>query len=61
MVTGLLIGDPAKSGHHNLDCVDCLRGTQHRQISRFPFTKVSRPLERVSFDIAGKMRVPDRT
>lgn len=60
-MTGLLIGEPAKTGNRNVDCVDCLRGTQHQQISRFPFTKASRPLERVSFDIAGKMRIPDCT
>lgn len=59
-VTGLVIGDPA-ARDRNIDCVDCIRGTQHQHISRFPFSKASRPLERISFDIAGKMRVPDCT
>ena len=60
-VTGLAIGNPVKVGECNIDRIDCIKGTQHQQISRFPFTKASRPLERVSFDIAGKMRVPDCT
>ena len=60
-VTGMVIGPPTKNGDRNIDCVDCIRGTQHQHISRFPFTKASRPLERVSFDIAGKMRLPDCT
>ena len=60
-VTGMVIGAPTKNGDRNIDCIDCIRGTQHQHISRFPFTKASRPLERVSFDIAGKMRLPDCT
>ena len=44
-----------------MDCPNCLKGSQHQQISRYPFKKATRPLERVSCDIAGKMRCPDCT
>ena len=60
-VTGLIIGEPSKPEDWNIDCVDCIRGTQHQQISRFPFSKALRPLERVSLDIAGKIRLLDCT
>lgn len=60
-VTGIKIGDPVRLRERNLDCVACLKGTQHQTISRYPFMAASRHLERVSCDIAGPMRVPDRT
>lgn len=61
-VTGLKVGSPnAREGERNVDCVDCLKGTQHQTISRFPYTPASKPLERVSFDIAGPMKTPDCT
>ena len=60
-VTGLRIGEPTKIGEWNIDCPDCLKGSQHQQISRYPFKSATRPLERVSCDIAGKMRYPDCT
>ena len=61
MVTGVKIGDPPNVGNHNVDCVECLKGTQHQVISRFPFSKVTKPLERVSADIASPMSCPDCT
>ena len=61
LVTGIRIGDPHSVGQRNIDCVDCLKGTQHQIISRFPFTKTTRPLERVSADICGPMSTSDCT
>ena len=61
LVIGIRIGDPQSVGQRNIDCVDCLKGTQHQIISRFPFTKTTRPLERVSADICGPMPTPDCT
>lgn len=61
LVTGIRIGDPNSVGQRNIDCIDCLKGTQHQIISRFPFTKTTRPLERVSADICGPMPNPDCT
>src|SRR5258705_11643435 len=59
-VVGMEIGDPkVKVGERNIDCADCLRGTQYQLISRYPFTKATRPLERVSADIAGPMKIQD--
>jgi len=61
-VTGMEIGDPTtKPGKRNIDCADCLRGSQHQIISRYPFSKVYRKLARISADIAGPMRLPDIT
>jgi len=61
-VTGMEIGDPTtKPGERNIDCADCLRGSQHQIISRYPFSKVYRKLARISADIAGPMRLPDIT
>ncbi|MCW2783452.1 MAG: RNA-dependent polymerase [Marmoricola sp.] len=61
-VTGLRIGVPStRIGERNVDCVDCLKGSQHQSISRYPYTPAMQPLERVSMDIAGPMRVPDCT
>ena len=60
-VTGLCIGEPTKIGERNINCPDSLKGYQHQQISRYPFQPATRPLERVSCDIAGKMRYPDYT
>lgn len=60
MATGIKIGEPHPPGERNVDCIDCLRGTQHQMISRFPYTKATRPLERVSADIAGPI-TPDCT
>ena len=61
-VSGMEIGDPqANIGERNIDCADCLRGSQHQMISRYPFSPVSRKLARVSVDITGPMRVPDCT
>ena len=60
-VTGMEIGDPVQKGERNIDCADCLRGSQHQTISRYPFTITSRKLQRVSADLTGPMRVPDCT
>ncbi|MCU1500499.1 MAG: uncharacterized protein JWM47_4452, partial [Acidimicrobiales bacterium] len=61
-VTGLEIGEPSTEvGKRNVDCVDCLRGSQHQIISRYPFSPASRKLERVSCDLAGPMKVLDCT
>jgi len=61
-VTGIKIGDPyTRIGERNIDCVDCLKGTQYQTISRYPFTKTTRSLERVSADIAGPIKCPDIT
>ena len=61
IVTGIKIGDPPNVGNRNVDCVDCLKGTQHQIISRFPYTQATKPLERVSAEIAGPMSCPDCT
>ena len=62
MVTGIKISDLyTRIEECNIDCIDCLKGTQHQTISRYPFTKATRPLERVSADIAGPMKCPDCT
>jgi len=62
MVTGIKISDPyTRIGERNIDCIDYLKSTQHQTISRFPFTKATRPLERVSADIAGPMKCPNCT
>jgi len=56
------IGDPTmKPSERNIDCADCLRGSQYQIISRYPFSKVYRKLARISADIAGPMRLPDIT
>jgi len=61
-VTGMEIGDPTtKPGECNINCTDCLRGSQHQIILRYPFSKVYRKLARISTDIAGPMRLPDIT
>ena len=60
-VTRMEIGDPATAGERNIDCADCLRGSQHQTISRYPFSPVTMKLARISVDIAGPMRVPDCT
>ena len=60
MATGIKVGEPHPTGERNIDCIDCLRGTQHQMISRFPYTKATRPLGRVSADIAGPI-TPDCT
>jgi len=61
-VTGMEIGDPSmKFGECNIDCADCLGGSQHQIISRYPFSKVDRKLVRISADIAGPMRLSDIT
>ena len=61
-VTGMEIGDPpTKAGERNIDCVDCLKGSQHQTISRYPFSSVTQKLARISVDISGPMRIPDCT
>ena len=61
-VTGMEIGDPSTAtGERNIDCADCLRGSQHQTISRYPFSSVTAKLARISVDIAGPMRIPDCT
>ena len=60
-VAGIKIGDDVPLREGNLDFVACLKGTQHQTISRYPFMAASRHLERLSWDIAGPMRVPYRT
>lgn len=61
-VTGMKIGVPsARMGERNMDCVDCIKGTQHQIISRYPFTSAKRLLERVSLNFMGSMSVPDCT
>ena len=61
-VSVMEIGDPqANIGERNIDCVDCLRGSQHQMISQYPFSPVSRKLASVSIDITGPMQVPDCT
>jgi len=56
------IGDrTTKPGERNIDCADCLRGSQHQIISRYPFSKVYRKLARISADIASPIRLPDIT
>ena len=60
IVTGMNIGDPYTTiGDRNIDCIDCLNGRQHQTISRYPFVKASMPLERVSADIARRMKCAD--
>jgi len=62
IVTGIKIGDSyTRIGERNIDCIDCLKGMQCQTIYRFPFTKATRPLERVSADIAGPMKCSDCT
>lgn len=61
-VPGIEIRDlHTRIGERNIDCVDCLKGTQQQTISRYSFAKGTRPLERVSADIAGPMKCADIT
>lgn len=60
-VTGMEIGDPIQNGERNIDCADCLRGSQHQTISRYLFSVTSRKLQRVSANLTGPMRLPDCT
>lgn len=55
------IGDAAKVGERIIDCTEYQKGTQRQKISRYPFPEATEPLEGVSIDIAGKMRIPDCT
>lgn len=60
-VIGIEIGDPiTKPGESNIACTDCLCGSHLQIISRYPFTSATRKLSRVSADITGPNRVPDR-
>lgn len=61
-VSGMAIGQrDGRIGNRNIDCIDCLKGTQHQIISRYPFSRATKPLERVSVDIAGPIKTPDCT
>ena len=61
-VTGMIIGDPpSQVGERNIDCADCLRGTHHQIVSRYPFTPTTKQLTRVSAGLSGPMRLPDCT
>ena len=59
-VVGMEIGDlRVKVRERNINCTDCLKGTQYQRISGFRFIKATRPSERVSADIVGPMKIPD--
>lgn len=62
MGTGIKIGDlDSGIGERNIQCIDCLKSTQHLTITRYPFAKVNRPLNWVSVEIGGPMKFADCT
>lgn len=56
LVDGVAFGEPRK---HRLDCSDCVKAHQRRQISRMPSSIPSTNLKLIQADQCGPMQVPD--